>query len=51
MCFCEKYLSLNVENVNVIDKLYNYVYIFIYLFFVKKEFCIFGGKYIFEEKV
>lgn len=48
MCFCEKQLSLNAENANAIDKLYNYVYIFIYLFFVKKELCIFGGEHTFE---
>lgn len=44
MCFCEKQLSLNAENANAIDKLYNYVYIFIYLFFLWE-------KHTFEEKV
>lgn len=45
MCFCEKQLSLNAENANAIDKLYNYVYIFIYLFFVKKELYFWGKTY------
>lgn len=54
MCFCEKHLSLNAENANAIDKLYNYMFIFIYFFNflgVKKELCIFGGKHTIEEKV
>lgn len=53
MCFCEKHLSLNAENANAIDKLYNYMYIFIYLFnffWVKKELCIFWGKTYYRRK-
>lgn len=54
MCFCEKHLSFNAENANAIDKLYNYVYIFIYLllfFLGEKRTLYFWGKHTIEEKV
>lgn len=51
MCFCEKLLSLNAENANVIDKLYIImcIFLFIYLFFVKKN-SVFGGENILSKK-
>lgn len=53
MCFCEKHLSLNAENANAIDKLYNYMYIFIYLFnffFWWKKNSVFLGENILSKK-
>lgn len=47
MCFCEKQLSLNAENANAIDKLYNYVYIFI---FCEKRTLYFWGETYFRRK-